>query len=72
MLLIVEVRSANYLDALVQSIVQYIVQYSLQNRVQCTVQRSVQYMYVVMFYVMCKITLTNRSRPAELIYLSNW
>ena len=72
MLLIVQVRSANYLDAQVQYIVQYIVQYSLQNSVQCTVQRSVQYMYVVMFYVMPKILLKNRNRPAEQIYLSNW
>ena len=72
MLLIVQVRSANYLDAQVQSIVQYIVQYSLQNSVQCTVQRSVQYMYVVMFYLLPKSALTNRNRPAEGIYLGNW
>ena len=72
MLLIVQVRSASYLDAQVQSIVQYTVQYSLQNSVQYTVQLSVQYMCVVMFYIMSKITVTNRNRPAEQIHLSNW
>ena len=71
MLLIVQVRSANYLNAQVQSIVQYIVQYRLQNSLQCPVQLSVQYMYVVMFYVMSKITVTNTNRPADRIYLSN-
>ena len=55
-----------------QSIVQYIVQYSLQIIVQCTVKLSVPYMYEVMFYEMSKITVTNRNRPAERIYIINW
>ena len=70
MLLIVQVRSAKYLDAQVQSIVQYIVHYRLQNSVKCTVQLSVQCMYVLMLNVMSKITVTNRNRPAERINLS--